>query len=151
MIQRPQSIFLVLIAIAAVVAGKNPIWLKIGEGQSVQLSALGILHNTNEQPSYLLLSGIVVFLLIALASLFMFKNRKLQMLLGMINSLIIASCLGYVFYQVFKVAQPIFLPEQEGQFKLGFFALVAAFLCNMVANRLIRRDEMLVRSADRMR
>jgi surface polysaccharide O-acyltransferase-like enzyme len=151
MIQRPQSIFLVVIVIAAIVAGLNPIWLKIGEGQTAQIAANGITHNTTLLPSFVLLAGLFVFSIIALVSLLQFKNRKLQMLLGMINSLVIAACLGFVFYQVFKVAQPLFLPEQEGQFKIGFFALVAAFLCNMVANRLIRRDEMLVRSADRMR
>jgi Domain of unknown function (DUF4293) len=73
------------------------------------------------------------------------------MTLGLINSILIAIVLGYTFYQVFKVGIPMFEPENQGSYSAGFFTTVLAMLCNMIANRFIRRDEMLVKSADRMR
>ena len=73
------------------------------------------------------------------------------MTLGLINSILIAVVLGYTFYQVFKVGIPMFEPENQGSYGAGFIAAAVAMLCNMIANRFIRRDEMLVKSADRMR
>jgi hypothetical protein len=34
---------------------------------------------------------------------------------------------------------------------MGLYLPIAAMICNILANRFIRRDENLVRSADRMR
>jgi hypothetical protein len=36
-------------------------------------------------------------------------------------------------------------------YEMGFFLVIIAMICNILANRFIRRDEKLVRSADRMR
>jgi hypothetical protein len=36
-------------------------------------------------------------------------------------------------------------------YEIGFFLVIIAMICNILANRFIRRDENLVRSADRMR
>jgi Domain of unknown function (DUF4293) len=88
---------------------------------------------------------------IAAFSITQYKKRMLQMTLGLINSILIAVILGYTFYQVFKVGIPMFEPDNQGSYGAGFFATVLAMLCNMIANRFIRRDEMLVKSADRMR
>ena len=73
------------------------------------------------------------------------------MTLGLINSVLIAISLGICFYQVFKVGVPMFEPEVQGNYGAGFAAAVVAMLANMIANRFIRRDEMLVKSSDRMR
>jgi hypothetical protein len=39
----------------------------------------------------------------------------------------------------------------EGIFGIGFWAAFVSLFSNWVANRMIRRDEKLVKSADRMR
>ncbi|WP_332913669.1 DUF4293 family protein [Algoriphagus boritolerans] len=41
--------------------------------------------------------------------------------------------------------------EVAGSYQLGFWAILAAMVCNMLANRFIRKDEALVRSVDRIR
>jgi hypothetical protein len=52
---------------------------------------------------------------------------------------------------IFKEATPTFDPALQGKYGYGFYALVVALLANMIANRLIRKDEMLVQSSNRMR
>jgi hypothetical protein len=52
---------------------------------------------------------------------------------------------------IFKEAVPAFEPETQGKYGYGFYALVVSLLANMIANRLIRKDEMLVQSSNRMR
>jgi hypothetical protein len=40
---------------------------------------------------------------------------------------------------------------QHGQYLIGTYLPMGAMVCNLIANRFIRRDENLVRSADRLR
>jgi hypothetical protein len=74
-----------------------------------------------------------------------------QMTLGLVNSLLIAGSMAYTFWIIFKQAMPVFEPENQGAYGFGFYAMVVALLANMIANRLIRKDEMLVQSSNRMR
>jgi ABC-type uncharacterized transport system permease subunit len=74
-----------------------------------------------------------------------------QMMLGLVNSLVLAGAMGYAFWVIFKEAVPAFEPEIQGKYGYGFYALVVSLLANMIANRLIRKDEMLVQSSNRMR
>jgi hypothetical protein len=59
--------------------------------------------------------------------------------------------MGYSFWVIFKEAMPNFEPEAQGQYGFGFYAMVVSLLANMIANRLVRKDEMLVQSSNRMR
>jgi hypothetical protein len=158
MIQRPQSIFLLIVIIAEVLVCTGlPIWHKIGtQGQSIQLFITQWTQRLNgkevaSQGNYFLLGIVIASAILSLGILFSFKNRIQQMTLGLINSLLIAVTMGYTFYIIFKEAIPLFDPTINGQYDLGFYALVVALLANMIANRLIRKDEMLVQSSNRMR
>jgi hypothetical protein len=42
-------------------------------------------------------------------------------------------------------------PELQGNYLMGFYLPVVALLFNLLSNRFIRKDEMLVKSADRIR
>ncbi len=158
MIYRPQSLFLILIlALELAVLLGLEIWSKgdlSGQLASIQLYALE--HSKNGEllstqwlwPSllFLLLSfGLTPFIL------FSHRNRMRQMWMGLLNSALIAACMASLFFSIFKVGVPLFEPQVQGKYGLGFYALVIALLANMIANRLIRKDEMLVRSADRLR
>lgn len=157
MIQRPQSIFLCLVVIAnSLVSTGWSIWAKAG--QAGQRSELFFnewtLMNDGKATST---SAVVIAILLTLSSivtlitLFSFKNRIRQMMLGLVNSLLLAGAMGYSFWVIFKEAMPTFEPEAQGQYGYGFYAMVVALLANMIANRLIRKDEMLVQSSNRMR
>jgi hypothetical protein len=156
MIQRIQTVFLALVAAAMAVLIASPLWSKIGASQAVRLSAQQLTHSNGQaivasQSTIYITVAAAVAAGIALFSLLQFKNRKLQMLLGAINSLVIGITLGLVIFVIFKKGMPLFEPNFEGKYGIGFYAGAVAFFANWVANRFIRRDEMLVRSADRMR
>lgn len=158
MIQRPQSIFLLLVIICEIVAmSGTEIWSKSNfNGQEVVVTAQALVQKLNgktvsevSQTILMVLLGASVVL--SAGILFSYKNRMRQMLMGLINSMLIAGSIGYAFYVIFKEAIPLFDAAQNGKYAMGFYAMVVALLGNMIANRLIRKDEMLVRSSDRMR
>ena len=98
-------------------------------------------------------TGIVasISIVIVLIELFKFKNRILQLKLGLANSFIMAVTIGLTFWFTSE-AQKEWLHEAMGQYALpGFLMPAAAMLFNIIANRFIRRDENLVRSIDRLR
>jgi ABC-type antimicrobial peptide transport system permease subunit len=158
MIQRVQSIFLAIVAICMGVVANTSIWTKVNAANSaetVNLSAFSINHvkasGTDSSTTIFILIFAIIAGLIAIYSLSQFKNRKLQMLLGAINSMVIALTVGTMFYYIFKVGNEMIANPAEGTYGIGFYAGGVALLANMISNRFIRRDENLVRSADRMR
>lgn len=153
MIQRPQSIFLLIIIIAEIlVLSLLNIWSNVSSEGDILLVTVSEYSINGNLQQYLWISMGLVLISLGLTSfiLFSYKNRLRQMLLGMINSMFIAGSVGYLFYFIFKVV-PVVETNPSGQYEWGFYALVIALLANMVANRLIRRDEMLVQSSNRMR
>jgi len=158
MIQRPQSLFLALVMIANSIATSGiSIWQKIGSsGQKAELFSNQwlLFQNGKEvaaQSTIAIALLVTVSTIITLVTVFSYKNRIRQMMLGLINSLVLAGAMGYAFWVIFKEAVPTFEPETQGKYGYGFYALVVSLLANMIANRLIRKDEMLVQSSNRMR
>jgi magnesium-transporting ATPase (P-type) len=158
MLQRIQTLLLAVVAIAMLATTALPMWEKSSAtlNEKVTLTSYALQHCTNMVCLSSANTMVIVILAlisacIAAFSITQYKKRMLQMTLGLINSILIAVILGYTFYQVFKVGIPMFEPENQGSYSAGFFTTVLAMLCNMIANRFIRRDEMLVKSADRMR
>ncbi|MES2797511.1 MAG: DUF4293 domain-containing protein [Bacteroidota bacterium] len=157
MLQRAQTIFMAVVAICMGVVSSTTIWSKASANtnERVILNAITMdqikTTGTESISSIFILIFAIIAGLIAIYSISQFKNRKLQMLLGAVNSMFIAIVMGVIFYYIFKKGMPAFDPDVEGRYELGFYAGGAALLANMIANRFIRRDENLVRSADRMR
>ncbi len=158
MLQRIQTLLLAMVAIAMLTTTALPMWEKSSAAlhEKVTLTSYALEHfkgtvSTGSSNTMLIVILAIISACIAAFSITQYKKRMLQMTLGLINSILIAIVLGYTFYQVFKEGIPMFEPENQGSYGTGFFATVFAMLCNMIANRFIRRDEMLVKSADRMR
>ncbi len=159
MIQRPQSLFLALVMIAnsLVTSTGWPIWSKIGStGQKVTLFFNEWTLTQGEQttathPAIAITILITLSTIITLVTIFSFKNRVRQMMLGLVNSLLLAGAMAYAFWVIFKEAMLAFEPETQGKYGYAFYALVVSLLANMIANLLIRKDEMLVQSSNRMR
>ena len=169
MIQRIQTIFLFLIVVAMGVALLNPIWEKAGK-PFPEIASLTAIQYTEQQvpapqagvpPSkapvsmvtsvwYLgLLIGLVG--LAALYAIFQYRNRLTQVMLCAVNALMLTAIMGIVLYRTLYVGKEYGNPAEQGDFQLGFYAIIAALLFNALANRFIRRDEKLVRGADRLR
>ncbi|MBP6386455.1 MAG: DUF4293 domain-containing protein [Pseudarcicella sp.] len=158
MFQRIQTLFLAGVSIAMLVVAAMPLWEKISTNgtEKIVLTSFSLEHfinNTsvseNNTPYIAILS--IIIACVAAFSLTQYKKRILQMTLGVVNTVLIAVLIGTIFYHVFKVGIPIFEPNNQGHYQIGFIAAGLGMLFNMLANRMIRRDEMLVKSADRMR
>ncbi len=158
MLQRIQTLLLTIVAIAMLATTALPMWEKSSATLNEKITLTSYALETFKSSVSVSSANTMVIVILALIStciaafsITQYKKRMLQMTLGLINSILIATILGYTFYQVFQVGIPTFEPENQGSYGTGFFATVLAMLCNMIANRFIRRDEMLVKSADRMR
>ena len=157
MIQRIQSIFLLVAAIAAFSVIFLPIWDKTdaATAKELELTALSLNYQEGGNPvqtkstiAIAILAGLGS--IVALGSLFSYKDRMKQMKLNLLNSFVLAGCVGAMAYY-FYTSAAMFSPSVQGNFSAGFFMPLVALLCNSMANRFIRRDEKLVKSVDRLR
>lgn len=164
MIQRKQSIYLIIIilTVVALFTG-NPLmyevtgldqWTK-GQSGTLEVSVLKIDGKIGDDVqfsvwnSYLIYALAVIGLLASIA-LFMFKNRKMQLLMCGFNYLfmVIFSILAYIYVQdgIARVA------EVDSK-AMHYLVFVAALLpvWNFLAMKFIMADEKLIRSMDRLR
>ena len=153
MIQRIQSIFLLIVALALLTATTVPIWSQAGAFHlSVwQLQEINITGELTHRMPYALL-GVCCWLaaIVALYELFRYDNRGLQLRIGTLNNLFVLVMLFSILYLTRQKAA-LSLVNAPGKYHLGFFLLIIALAGNLLANHFIRKDERLVRSADRMR
>jgi uncharacterized membrane protein len=115
------------------------------------------LHSQADEPliAYFpyLLPGVlaIVVILVAALELLKYSDRILQMKLGFLNSLLMASTIALTFWLSSKTQTDVG-SEASGQYMLpGFLLPAVAMVFNTLANRFIRKDEKLVRSVDRLR
>ncbi|NVK49988.1 MAG: DUF4293 domain-containing protein [Cyclobacteriaceae bacterium] len=158
MIQRIQTIFLFLVVVCMGASISSPYWLQAQEatGESWELTAFMLTHmdaagETLDSSSTWYMATLASFSgLLALISIFQYKNRTRQMMFNMINSLIMVGLVVAVFLTTNSVNSEINAME-SGSYQVGFWVILAAMVFNMLANRFIRKDEALVRSVDRIR
>ena len=90
--------------------------------------------------------GAVLSALVMFWSITRYKNRMTQVKLNSVFSLLISGILVGIIIYVRK-----FDPQFTGSPLFGGILIIVAMINNMIANRFIRKDEKLVRSADRIR
>ncbi|MEQ6120803.1 DUF4293 domain-containing protein [Reichenbachiella sp. MALMAid0571] len=163
MIQRIQSIFLLLVAVTMITMLFFPLWQKVDTDnkEKITLTAWEVVHDKanaetqeaeiiSKSPVYPVAGLAVLAAIIAVFSIFKYENRLMQMKLGALNSLVIGACLGFAVYFIFD-AEKVLPPLAPAAYLPGFYFSATALFFNALANRFIRRDENLVRSADRIR
>lgn len=159
MIQRIQTIFLFLVALAMMLEISFPIWEQFNADQTqmMVLSAWS-LNTIDVQTNAILTSENKIFIALlaivsaglAIFSIFQYKNRTKQMFVNMINSLVLVVNLALIIW-ISHSANQVFNPTEDGTFLYGFYAIFGGMIMNLLANRFIRKDELLVRSVDRIR
>jgi len=90
----------------------------------------------------------VLIALIALATIFLFNNRKLQIKLSAVSLWLIVLFLGAFIVYLFLIPGKL---NAAFSFEIPSLLPLAALLLNVLALRAIRADEELVRSLDRLR
>ncbi|MCR5129968.1 MAG: DUF4293 domain-containing protein [Prevotella sp.] len=154
MIQRKQTIYLLLAAIVSIVC----LCLPLG---SITLEAMGIepvLYNLAlAQPlnngvqydySYAPLFGVLVLtIILEVVAIFMYKNRPRQSRICTLNIALLLVWMGIFLYYKYISLVPIGVLEQT----VGSYLPFVAAVLNYLAFKGIRADERLVRAADRIR
>jgi glucan phosphoethanolaminetransferase (alkaline phosphatase superfamily) len=157
MLQRIQSLFLLVAAIAMVVfLGTNSFVKELGPNENVVVNPYHVFHAKGQLAMYdkplyyIAVLGVLAFGL-SIFTIFQYKNRLRQMLLVALNSLLIGVALAATVWHIQKDALLIGDPSNQGAYSYGMWAAFIALACNWIANRFIKRDEKLVKDADRMR
>lgn len=129
MIERIQSIFLILSALAslgvwftgqdAILFGDN-LWIQIGT---------------------------ILAILLSLFSLLSFRNRSRQLRLNALNSVVNGLLLGGLVYWLLSISGGIDFPEKG----IEPVFIIVSLVCLVLATRYIKRDDRLVKSVDRLR
>ena len=131
MIQRVQSLFLFFAALSnMIIHYYAPIFINSEE-------TIRIIDLQNYFPSLLL----YISTILALFAIFQFKNRIRQLMIVYLSRLCIA--ISFLIFILFK--------EDENQLYYGSFLLILPYIILFFSAYFIKKDEKLVRSADRIR
>jgi len=142
MIQRIQSIYLAIVfALSAIL----PLVLNLWDDSKKEVYALELLSDLSIiaklVPVFFLISA-----LLAIVSIFKYKKRQLQFVLGRIIILINLFLLGILIYLSLNIPG-----EASSEKGIGMFIPVVVILFTVLANKAIKKDEDLVKSVDRLR
>ncbi len=142
MIQRIQSIYL---AIVFTLSAILPLVFKLWDDSNKEVYALELFSD----PSIIAKLVPVFFLisaLLAMFSIFKYKKRQLQFVLGRVIILINLFLLGILIYLSLNIPG-----EASSEKGIGMFIPIVAILFAVLANKAIKKDEDLVKSVDRLR
>jgi len=155
MIQRIQTLYLFLALVLMVLLLVFPVAEIMGEDKQLfQFKLSGIYEQSGTGSALYMLSWPLLILLLIiqllyLIAIFLFKRRRLQMRLCIYNILLLAGMTALMYYYLsFTFRETI---AEEHSYKLPFVLPVIAIILTYFAFRAIRRDEILIRSIDRIR
>jgi len=84
---------------------------------------------------------------LSLLAIVMFKNRKLQFVLGRLNIILNFILLGFFVYQSLNLSGETAVSEKG----IGMLLPLVSIVLLALANKAIKKDEELVKSVDRLR
>ncbi|TAF35508.1 MAG: DUF4293 family protein [Cytophagales bacterium] len=158
MIQRVQTIFMLVSGLLMLALVAFPLWTKQNPNgnEQVMMGAFHLIHISKSAvvgKSGTFAIGVTAILsgLLSLATIFLYNKRKLQITLGGFNVLVICVHIALTVYYVHFVANKIFNPEQSGAFGWAFVFPILALICSQMANRFVWKDEKMVRDSERLR
>jgi Domain of unknown function (DUF4293) len=157
MLQRIQTLFLGIAVVGLAVFLATTTWSKtISPTEQLVVNPYYILHTKNgmavlKTPIFYIATVAVFALGFTIFTIFQYKNRVRQMLFVALNSLLMGIAMALSVYHIMKDATLIVNPTESGDFGIGLVAIFVALISNWLANRFIKRDEQLVRDAERMR
>ena len=134
MIQRIQSFYLFLVAL-----------LSLSLIYGVQTATLGL--NFQGSIAMLVFGEGLLGALLAVGSVFWYRNRQNQFVVNRLNLITQLFLLGFFVYRSLNISGEVAASEKGIGMLIPIFSIV--FL--VLANRAIKKDEDLVKSADRLR
>lgn len=149
MIQRIQTVYLLLVFGLLILTMFMPLSYFIDtNGIAYKFTPLGTELPNGYQYTWGILCILILCAIITLATIFLYKNRVLQLRMTIFSSILL---IGY--YLVFLAFFLIIRENLQATFRINW-ALCLPLICiilNYLAIRAIGRDEVLVKAADRLR
>ncbi len=152
--QRIQTLYLLLaITINAIAYSLNLGELTL-DNSYYQFTFFGLIDTATGAKVYstvlpVLLSSLSIML--SLVIVFMFKKRQLQIKLGQLNLFVQLILLVVVFFLQDAAATSIGVDKNLVDYGMGILVLALPIACIYLALKAIKKDEALVRAADRIR
>lgn len=150
MIQRIQSVYLLIVTILLVVCLCTPVGSYIASDYSVsRFTNLSITapDGTKDYAPWALFAILLVAALLAFTTIFLFKNRMLQIRLTIFSTILL------IGYYATLVAFIFMLKDESMTFTASWTVCLPAIavILNWLTIRAIGKDEMLVKAYDRLR
>jgi uncharacterized membrane protein len=143
MIQRVQTVYLLM---ASITSGVLIFVFNLWKSIEKSIFALDLFKSESNLlkliPFLFLVAAILAFV-----AIFIFKNRKLQFVIGRLTILINLILLGLLIYVSLTLPGEASVSEKG----IGMFIPILAILLLVLANKAIKKDEDLVKSVDRLR
>lgn len=153
MIQRIQTVYLALALLSLVLMFAFKISVFSNETNEWFFSIYGL------QPANSAADGViwfppfilnVVLIILLLVIITMFKNRKMQLMLGRLSYLLILGYFVLLYFWTDGLAD-VLTTDGKAAYSVGIYFPMAALAFVFLANRAIKKDEELVKSLDRLR
>jgi hypothetical protein len=158
MIQRIQSLFLLLAFIAAVILFFFPLAGIYSTTATYKFYVYGLVNMVPGEKSMFSFMTTFPLLLInllvsafSLGAIFAYKNRLTQMKVVRITILLNILLIGLVFFVYAKIIETNLLVSPDYLDEAGIYFPLISLIFLILANRSIMKDEKLVRSVDRLR
>lgn len=136
MIQRIQTVYLLLATVAAIAFLFIPFGSVTDKGNIILLKG-------NMHPVFDVIVGVIIT--IALIAIFLFKNRKTQALVVLLNIIL---SIGFIGFESLGA----YLHQKDNfHFSIGFILPFFILVFNFLAYKSIKHDDALVKSMDRLR
>lgn len=152
MLQRIQTLFLALAAAAMLIAVSTPLATLYLNGDKVVMEAMGVYLNDNLNVSTwgLFVIGLISSIL-ALITIFLYKNRILQIRLSIFNIIVMVGFYLYFGFLIYKVVSADVEGLSFDKISIGVIMPIIAIILTILAIRKIGADEALVQSLNRLR
>ncbi|MCK9179824.1 MAG: DUF4293 domain-containing protein [Bacteroides sp.] len=148
MIQRIQSVYLLLVSIILILVMCLPFGTFTTPDAVYEFTALSVSGANLSHSTWGLFALLLMATLIAFITIFLYRNRILQIRLSIFNSLIV---IGY--YIAFWYFMSSFKSDLEATFNMSWTLSLPliALIFNYLAIRGIGKDEVLVKASQRIR
>ncbi len=154
MLQRIQTLFLGLVAFIMTLNLFSTVWQADTTEKSILLTPFYLSEKTiagEEYHGVIYIALLIVLIIgISIFSITRFKNRPLQLKLGLGNSVLLCLVVG-AYYLVIGKGKTMIGADAVAHFDPGFYLPLIAIVLNILANRYIKKDDNLVKSVDRLR
>jgi len=144
MIQRIQTLYLL---VAAIFSGGLIFVFNLWTEKSGKVLSVPNLINESSTLLKTILFAYILSSLLSVITVFLFKKRQLQFVLGRVNMLINFYLLGILIYVSLTVSGEALVSEKG----IGMFIPIIVIVMLALADKAIKKDEDLVKSADRLR